>query len=113
MLSCSSCRRLLLNSPAVCPFCGAAQPEAGPLKRVAQGVLTAAMPMLLAACYGVPPKETGLVDVDGDGYDTPADCDDEDETVNPDAAEDCDDGVDNNCNGVTDGDDEACTDTAT
>lgn len=32
----------------------------------------------------------------------PVDCDDTDDTVNPDAVEDCADGIDNNCNGLVD-----------
>lgn len=52
------------------------------------------------------------MDMDGDGYDTPADCDDADANVHPDAAEDCDDTVDNDCDGMVDGDDADCTDTA-
>jgi hypothetical protein len=38
-------------------------------------------------------------DADCDGFVTTEDCDDEDEEVNPDAEEELDDGVDNNCDG--------------
>ena len=44
------------------------------------------------------------VDTDGDGFSVPIDCDDSDATVNPDADEYCD-GVDNNCDGLTDEED--------
>lgn len=53
---------------------------------------------------------TGCTDEDGDGYAAepgcvPAqDCDDLDAAVHPDAEEVCDDGIDNNCNGITDTD---------
>ncbi|HYF13200.1 MAG TPA: putative metal-binding motif-containing protein, partial [Candidatus Paceibacterota bacterium] len=40
-------------------------------------------------------------DADGDGSTVPADCNDQDATVNPDATE-VNDGKDNNCNGVVD-----------
>ncbi len=50
-----------------------------------------------------------LDDGDGDGWDTcSGDCDDVDAGVNPGAAESCDDGVDNDCDGLVDVDDEEC-----
>lgn len=60
------------------------------------------------------------IDQDGDGYDPcnpgdpddtdglPADCDDSQPSVNPGAAEVCNDGLDNDCNGFIDCDDIAC-----
>ncbi|MDP8223891.1 MAG: S8 family serine peptidase [Candidatus Lernaella stagnicola] len=49
------------------------------------------------------------LDVDEDGFAPCAgDCNDEDEAIHPDAEEICDDGVDNNCDELTDEEDPAC-----
>jgi hypothetical protein len=65
----------------------------------------------------VTPTLTIHIDKDGDSYEIPNDCDDNDDLVNPDAAEVCDDGIDNECDGLLDcydtddcGSDLACTD---
>ncbi len=54
----------------------------------------------------------GCHDMDEDGYDDEAcggdDCDDADPDVNPGAAEVCDNGVDDDCDGKVDGDDPDC-----
>ena len=47
-------------------------------------------------------------DDDGDGYTSDVDCDDDDPAVHPGAAEECSDGVDNDCDGDVDGDDTDC-----
>jgi hypothetical protein len=47
-------------------------------------------------------------DVDGDGFFTPQDCDDNRADINPLAPEICNDALDNNCNGAVDGADAAC-----
>ncbi len=44
-------------------------------------------------------------DIDNDGFDESEDCDDTDPAVNPDAEEVCDDGIDNDCDDLTDEDD--------
>ncbi|MFZ5364949.1 MAG: putative metal-binding motif-containing protein [Patescibacteria group bacterium] len=41
-----------------------------------------------------------VIDADGDGYEPPADCDDTNFYVNPGRAEQCGDGIDNDCDGV-------------
>ena len=57
----------------------------------------------LTACGGKDPGPRTAVDADGDGYKDDLDCDDGDAAVSPAAAELCD-GVDNDCDGVVDGD---------
>jgi len=47
-------------------------------------------------------------DSDGDGFYEWEDCNDDDENINPDAAEDCFDGIDNNCNQLIDDADPEC-----
>lgn len=49
-----------------------------------------------------------LTDDDMDGFNSDVDCDDSDSAINPDAAEVCTDGVDNNCNEQIDGADPEC-----
>ena len=46
-------------------------------------------------------EENTSVDMDGDGWEAAEDCNDHDQTVNPDALEDCN-GVDDDCNGEID-----------
>jgi hypothetical protein len=75
--------------------------------------------VVLAACYGSVGYDSGfiddtatglteLVDNDGDGFYSAEDCDDEDAAINPDAAEDCTDLIDNDCDDLIDGDDDEC-----
>ena len=49
-----------------------------------------------------------LADGDADGSLAPADCDDGDPAVNPGAAESCDNGIDDDCDGAIDGADPGC-----
>lgn len=50
------------------------------------------------------------IDLDNDGYSPPQDCDDTNPAINPGVAETCGDGIDNNCNSVTDEGCMVCTD---
>lgn len=50
----------------------------------------------------------GKPDCDGDGYDRPADCNDDDPSVNPDAFDFAGDKVDNDCDGIIDNPVETC-----
>lgn len=49
-----------------------------------------------------------LPDRDADGFDASDDCNDANAKVHPDAAEICDDGIDNDCNLTVDTGDAAC-----
>ncbi len=59
--------------------------------------------LLLLVVGGSQPALAGgdePIDDDGDGFDDVEDCDDSDANVHPDADEVCDDGIDNDCDGV-------------
>ena len=55
-------------------------------------------PVLLCSCLARPPG----VDQDGDGFPIPDDCDDADSSVNPDAIDAWYDGLDSDCDGASD-----------
>jgi hypothetical protein len=62
-------------------------------------------------CPVTQPPVSSCTDADNDGFNVegstcgPVDCNDDDPLINPDASEDCIDGVDNNCNGLVDASD--------
>ncbi|MBN2801210.1 MAG: putative metal-binding motif-containing protein [Deltaproteobacteria bacterium] len=64
-------------------------------------------------CDGLIDEHTTGYDDDGDGFsELELDCDDADPALNPSASEICDDGIDNNCNGLRDAQ-EPCVSTTT
>jgi hypothetical protein len=74
-------------------------------------MLAAVTPLVLAACYGtsfVKDTDSAIPDADGDGVDALLDCDDENAAVYPNAAEVCDDTLDNDCDGLIDAEDSDC-----
>ena len=70
----------------------------------------AAFTLLLPELPGAPLEVQPLAvqDGDGDGAVAPADCDDADPAVGPGVAEDCDNGLDDDCDGAIDGADTGC-----
>lgn len=108
MTPCPTCARHLFSADATCPFCATRVSGARRVFNMVGGAVTA---VVLAACYGSPPKETGdtsPTDFDADGYTADVDCNDADDAVHPDAVEVCDDTVDNDCDTLVDTADEAC-----
>ncbi|MBZ0272943.1 putative metal-binding motif-containing protein [bacterium] len=54
--------------------------------------------------------DDGCTDADADGWCAPEDCNDHNAFMNPSRAEDCADGIDNNCDGFVDELDPQCPD---
>jgi len=78
-----------------------------------RGILTKEMQGYLneGPCYFCPNDTVCVaapIDQDGDGYASDVDCNDLDASVYPGAVEICDDGVDNDCNGLADAADPSC-----
>lgn len=113
MTPCETCKRHLRAGETICPFCG--EKVRSTPSRVLRTLVSGASMVVLAACYGPSVDkfetgacldDTGLCDSDGDGWsESQGDCDDANAAVNPDAAETCDDGVDNDCDTLIDLDD--------
>lgn len=108
MLTCSSCGAHKRQGP--CPSCGRdATPNAPSAAFVLLGLALAGC-STSQALYGTVDTgaigDTSTTDGDGDGFVADSaggdDCDDTDETVNPDADETPGDGVDSNCDGEDD-----------
>ena len=113
MIPCPSCGRHHRVDDASCPFCGSSEAPPRARSRSTLGRRTlhlvggAVTTLVLAACYGAGPVGE---DIDGDGWDEYDDCDETNADINPGATEDCTDGVDNDCNGLVDDEDGACSD---
>lgn len=110
LVPCPTCARPVFADAESCPFCAARSRRTS---RLGMALMGAVAPVVLAACYGPPMgdkyDDTGTaMDLDGDGFYTPEDCDDADSAVNPEAIEVCDDTIDNDCDGKIDADDEDC-----
>jgi putative metal-binding protein len=104
MLTCDSCGGLTPRPDAArCLHCDSAF---GRRRSWAAILLGPAGAILLAACYGPPGRFQGQpvtptqADHDGDGSPANLDCDDNDPTRYPGAADPEGDGIDQNCDGV-------------
>lgn len=106
--SCTTCGRHVRVTELTCPHCGADRLAGG---RSAAAIL---LGLTLAGCGTLDPNmdvqamygeaETGnQEDADGDGWTVAAgDCDDDDETIHPDATETPGDEIDSNCDDADD-----------
>ena len=108
MNQCNSCGRHHHQEENSCPFCG----RESRIGRLATKMTLVFTPMMLGACYGVPPTDwdTGLPDADADGYQVDEDCDDYDASVHPGAQEVCGDELDNDCDDQVDEPDDCVDD---
>ncbi|MES2642132.1 MAG: MopE-related protein [Myxococcota bacterium] len=102
---CPSCACHVATDAGACPHCGASIPVTARDFRLPAAALL--MGLALTACtfpqpqakYGIAINDTSeAFDGDGDGYVLADDCDDEDDTIHPDAEETPGDEIDSNCN---------------
>ena len=99
--TCSRCNGLSPASATACLHCDSRLPARW--RRLASLLAGGGFLMTLAACYGVAYRDRpmyGSTDADHDGSPVPADCDDNDATRYPGAADPDLDGLDQNCDGV-------------
>ncbi len=113
MTACPACGCYCRPAEKACPHCGATLQA--PRRASAARLLGLALvlPGCVQAMYGVPdtgaqaeygvPDTGAYADEDEDGWTrADGDCDDQDETIHPDADEIPDDGVDSDCDGEDD-----------
>jgi hypothetical protein len=114
MIVCTACRRHRRDSDPLCPFCAeksAAGSRTSTGRRALHLLGGAMTTVVLAACYGTGGFDDEWTDMDGDGFGSDEDCNDNDAAVNPGATELCDNLVDDDCNDLVDLADPVCSDT--
>jgi hypothetical protein len=97
---CASCGTHVRPGSCACPTCGASQCVRG-----GSSAAAVLLGITLAGCAIVEPRPKygdALMDVDGDGFFEPDDCDDDDPDVHPGADEAVGDDLDSNCDGEDD-----------
>jgi len=115
MIRCPDCGRHHMAEESACPFCKKSRPLLNKAAKSATVLLSA---MVLMACYGGfkdtaetgTPGDTTIEDVDSDGFTVDdGDCNDDNADINPVAEEICNDKIDNDCDDLTDMEDDDCS----